>query len=251
MSLFDDFSRTYDLMIDWPARLEAEERFLRAVLPGEDMERVLDCACGTGMHALHLARMGYRVEASDLSPQMIEKAREHAGAEGELEVEFKVADMAALPATHEGPFDLILCLGNSLALTDGREGLRRTLTGMYELLRPGGLAITQVLNFERFAGNEQHFMPLAWGQLDGRTVLFVRIYQFRSEGSALHVVIIGQEGEGWEYSVQSSVVYPWRREDLDSALWEAGFSNRDFYGSMDAAPYDEERSGDLIFVARK
>ena len=37
--------------------------------------RLLDLGCGTGLDAVHLARQGYQIVATDWSPQMVERAR--------------------------------------------------------------------------------------------------------------------------------------------------------------------------------
>ena len=41
----------------------------------EPPARVLDCACGIGLLAAGLARAGYEVAASDLSPDMVARTR--------------------------------------------------------------------------------------------------------------------------------------------------------------------------------
>ncbi|MFF3340793.1 class I SAM-dependent methyltransferase [Streptomyces flavidovirens] len=75
--------------------------------------RALDLGCGPGRNALHLASLGWEVDAIDLSPQAIawaeDRARE-AGAEG-AGVRFHCADAFALTAAElaelGGPYDLI------------------------------------------------------------------------------------------------------------------------------------------------
>jgi magnesium-protoporphyrin O-methyltransferase len=57
--------------------------------------RLLDAGCGTGMLALEAARRGAQVYAVDLSPTLIENARERLPAELAGQVEFAVGDMLA------------------------------------------------------------------------------------------------------------------------------------------------------------
>ena len=57
--MYDDFSQDYDRFVDWPGRLAVELPFLEARLKEGGARRVLDAACGTGMHALALAERGY------------------------------------------------------------------------------------------------------------------------------------------------------------------------------------------------
>jgi ubiquinone/menaquinone biosynthesis C-methylase UbiE len=65
-------------------------------LAPEPGERWLDLACGTGDVAFHAARAGAIVTGSDLSPTLIETAREQADALG-LDLTLEVADCQALP----------------------------------------------------------------------------------------------------------------------------------------------------------
>lgn len=69
--------------------------------------RVLDLACGSGRHALELARRGFEVEAWDVSATVLRALDERARAEG-LEVVTREADADLLPAA--APFDWIVCV---------------------------------------------------------------------------------------------------------------------------------------------
>jgi len=96
--MYDDFSADYDRFVDWPARLALELPFIERQLRALGARRVLDAACGTGMHAIALAQRGYEVAGADLSAGMIERARKNAAAAG-VEVRFEVAGFGELSAT--------------------------------------------------------------------------------------------------------------------------------------------------------
>lgn len=76
--LYDPFSADYDRFVNWRERLAYELPFLEQQLTAASARRVLDVACGTGMHAIALAQRGYDVTGADLSAGMIERARENA-----------------------------------------------------------------------------------------------------------------------------------------------------------------------------
>ena len=66
---YDDFSGDYDRFVNWEERLSAEMPFLleklQTAAPEEDRPiRVLDAACGTGMHAIALAKSGCSEQTS-------------------------------------------------------------------------------------------------------------------------------------------------------------------------------------------
>jgi 2-polyprenyl-3-methyl-5-hydroxy-6-metoxy-1,4-benzoquinol methylase len=99
---------------------------------GDVAEReVLDAACGEGLLARVLARRGARVTGVDVSPRLVELARQRdpAGA-----IAYRVADLTRPVPELVGRFDLI---GSHLALNDvaDHRGFAVTLAA---LLRPGG-----------------------------------------------------------------------------------------------------------------
>jgi SAM-dependent methyltransferase len=69
-------------------------------------ERVLDVAAGNGNATLAAARRWGRVVSTDYVPQLLERGRARAKAEG-LPVEFRVADAEDLPFA-EGSFDVVM-----------------------------------------------------------------------------------------------------------------------------------------------
>src|SRR5579863_1817477 len=69
-------------------------------------QRVLDVACGTGVVAITAARAGAKVSGLDLTPKLLERARENAAIAG-VEVEFVEGDAEALPYP-DASFDVVL-----------------------------------------------------------------------------------------------------------------------------------------------
>ncbi len=94
--------------------------------------RVLDVACGTGVVALTAARLGATATGSDLTPALIERARENAELAG-LKAEFQEADVEALPFD-DGSFDVVLSqFGHMFAPRP-----EVALAEMLRVLAPGG-----------------------------------------------------------------------------------------------------------------
>jgi len=118
-----------------------EVAFLRERL-GPPPRTVLDLGCGTGRHAVGLARAGYRVTGLDLSPGMLARARARAEAAG-VEVEWVEGDARAF--ARPGAFDAAVCLcEGAMGLFDERAERREDralLAGLFASLRPGGLLI--------------------------------------------------------------------------------------------------------------
>ena len=92
---------------------------------GSDASCVLDVSCGIGTQALGLARLGYRVTASDLSPEEVGRAKREAAARG-LSIAFSVADMRQAFTHHAQEFDIVISCDNmDLMAKAGFTDLRR------------------------------------------------------------------------------------------------------------------------------
>jgi magnesium-protoporphyrin O-methyltransferase len=82
--------------------------WLPADLSGKTL---LDAGCGTGMLALEAARRGAQVHAVDLSPTLVQNARERLPAALAGRVEFSVGDMLAPTGTGEvAHFDYVVSM---------------------------------------------------------------------------------------------------------------------------------------------
>lgn len=94
--------------------------------------RVADLGCGTGSLAVLVATMGYDVTASDISPEMVERARRKAAA-ASVPVGVEVSDAAA-PGLPDHSVDVVLVRHLAWTLPDPHAALDRWAA----LLRPAG-----------------------------------------------------------------------------------------------------------------
>ncbi len=249
LPFYEALAADYDRFVNWPARLRGELPFLERLFEGQGVQRVLDAACGTGQHAIALARCGYQVVGADLSAAMIEQARQNAAAAG-VGATFVVAGLGELAALGEG-FDAVLCLGNSLPHLQTAEALWAALADFAALLRPGGLLVIQNRNLDRVWAARERFLPPQSYREEGREWLFIRFYDFHQETITFNMVRLRRAGEGWTQDVESVELRPIFHTDLAAALAAAGFGNRVFYGGYDSSAFDPARSDDLIAVARR
>ena len=94
--------------------------------------RVLDVACGTGVVAVTAARLGARVSGLDLTPELLEHARENARIAG-VDIEWRQGDAEQLPY-EDRAFDFVLSqFGHIFA---PRPDV--VVSEMLRVLKPGG-----------------------------------------------------------------------------------------------------------------
>jgi ubiquinone/menaquinone biosynthesis C-methylase UbiE len=118
---FDELSRTYDELGEtFESKLGQYLRreLIKEYLPKDKNARILDAGGGIGRTTLWLVKMGYQVTLCDISPGMLDVAREKLSREGLLDrVEIEEADIAHLPFPDEA-FDSVVCLAGPLSLAD-------------------------------------------------------------------------------------------------------------------------------------
>ena len=136
---YDRFTDGYDHE-QWLTEIEA-----RAIAAGLRGRRALDIACGTGKSFTPLLARGYAVTACDLSPEMVDVAREKFGDEVE---DLFVADMCELPRI--GVFDLVTCLNDAVNYLLAEDELEAAFRGVAELLAPDGVYAFDVNSLSTF-----------------------------------------------------------------------------------------------------
>jgi glycine/sarcosine N-methyltransferase len=255
VDFYDALAPMFDVMTDWDARLAAEGPFLTAQLSAVSARRVLDAACGSGGHALALAGWGYDVAGADLSAGMIALAQAKAAAAGRP-LPFVTASLADLPGHFAtGSFDAALCLGNSLPHLLTMAELTTALRGMAAVLKPGGLLVTQALNYDLRWRTRPRWFAAQGGQLAGQEVLVWRFADYDEPPGqiAFHIALFRREAGSWRVQVHTTPQRPLTLADMGTALAAAGFEDVRAYGSMQrpAPVFDPETSGDLVLVAHK
>ncbi|MGD8244536.1 MAG: class I SAM-dependent methyltransferase [Anaerolineae bacterium] len=258
--MYDGFSADYDRFVDWEARLGAEMPFIERQVQAAQAHRILDAACGTGMHAIELAQGGYEVVGVDVSQGMIEEARANAARAG-LDLRFEVVGFGELAKTltpalslsgRGSPFDAVLCLGNSLphVLTPG--DLRATLHDFAACLRPQGLLLIQNRNFDAVLAHQQRWMDPQSYQEDGEEWVFVRFYDYLPDGRlAFNLATLQRRDTGdWQQDVRSTHLWPQKQAELTSALEAEGYGSIVHFGDMQGTPFDADDSPNLIVTAR-
>ena len=250
---YQELGTEYDRMIAWERRLKREEAFFRDTFAEHGVRRVLDAACGTGMHAIAFSRMGMSCAGADLSPVMVEQAKANARAAG-VELDLEVAGFGGIAARIRGPFDAVTCLGNSLPHLLDDASLAAAFADFATLLRPGGVLVIQNRNYDRLLRERQRFMPPASREDESGETIYLRITDFPQPPSAeetlgFTIVTLRKREGAWSQSVQTTALRALRRVTLEKALETAGFSTVTTFGGFDRSSYDAPGAADLVALA--
>jgi ubiquinone/menaquinone biosynthesis C-methylase UbiE len=127
--IYERYARTYD------AAIRVTEELLlgdgRAWLCGQARGDVLEIAIGTGRNFPYYPS-GVHLTGIDVSPAMLDKARERAAALG-MEADLRAGDAQALDFP-DASFDTVICARSLCTIPDDRKAVEEA----HRVLRPGG-----------------------------------------------------------------------------------------------------------------
>jgi SAM-dependent methyltransferase len=188
IGFYDQLSPFYHLIYeDWEASIAWQAECLCRIIQarwGERVASVLDVSCGIGTQSLGLARLGFQVTASDLSPEAIARAKKEAKARN-LRIPFSVCDMREAFRHHGGGFDMVIACDNSVPHLLSDEAILHALQEMYACLSPGGGCLLTIRAYDKEAR--------------GRGI--VKLYGIREEGSKRFLIFQVWDFEGEQYAL--------------------------------------------------
>ncbi len=209
---------------------------------------ILDLACGTGTVARMLALRGYEVAGVDLSPGMLQVARQKAEAAG-LTIDFYEQDAAEL-ALGEQRFESVVCLFESLNYILEPPRLRAAFARILTHLQPGGTLIFDV-NTE-YALAEGMFNQSCTRRDEALHYRWRSRYDPESRLCTVHMRFSYDPGTGEDRQIFTEVhrQRAYGKDELAQWLRDAGFDAVFVYDGYTTNP-PKKRSDRLFYVAVK
>jgi glycine/sarcosine N-methyltransferase len=244
VGFYDGIAGRYDDIVGGAGRSGAAQQLASWLVASRGVRRVLDVACGTGLHARALAERGVQVVAADASGTMLEEAKARAG-DAAGRIEWLYAPMETIARAAAGPFDAILCLGNSLPhlLTDAQ--LHAAIQGFRALLAPAGIAVVQLLNYDRILERRERIV----GVTRRGDTEYVRFYDFLPENVHFNILELHWRGEECRHELHQTELRPYRAEPLCEAFVRAGFPRPELYSGPGFDDFDRSASEALLLGA--
>lgn len=242
LQFYEDLAASYHLIFaNWAESVERQanalDRLIRAhgIAPPLD---VLDCSCGIGTQAVGLAARGYTVHATDLSPAAVARAADEAARRG-VTLTTGVADFRTLAEQVTGAFDVVLSCDNAVPhlLTDA--DLRRAADNMRAKLRPGGLLLISLRDYDHLAMERpRSIQPRVYDDPAGQRVVF-QVWDWAADGQTLVVkmFILQQSGADWQLQHYTTTYRALLRADLNAALDAAGLVDLRWHMPQDTGYY--------------
>jgi 2-polyprenyl-3-methyl-5-hydroxy-6-metoxy-1,4-benzoquinol methylase len=147
LDIFGKYAEYYDIVYqdkDYYAEALFVSELIKKNCHKTSQIRVLDLACGTGLHAIELAKMGYEVDASDISEKMINMARENARL-NKLKITFHQEAFQTADRINK-KFDVVFSMFSAINYLTSWKDLLRSLKNIHGLLENDGILIFDFWN---------------------------------------------------------------------------------------------------------
>jgi 2-polyprenyl-3-methyl-5-hydroxy-6-metoxy-1,4-benzoquinol methylase len=200
---------------------------------------VLDMACGAGRHAIVFAKMGFNVNAVDLSERLISEAKKEALVNG-VKINFVLSDI--LDYNPDKHFDLVVNLFTSIGYFESDEENYSVVRKAHSLLKQGGYFVLDYFNKDFLLKN---LIPTTVFSEDG-----IRIIQNRAVEGTRIVKKINIENKGSIEEFYESVRL-YSKDEILRFISNSGFTIEKLYGDYFGNNYDSETSQRLIIFAKK
>jgi ubiquinone/menaquinone biosynthesis C-methylase UbiE len=229
---------------DAVAAAGAETAFIWKALGLKKGSRVLDIPCGTGRHAVRLARRGASVLGVDITESYLREARRAAG--NLPNVRFVRGDMRRIPLKSE--FDAAINLWTSFGYFDTPAEDLKVLREVARALKPGGLFLIDTADITTI---RKRFQARSWNKrADGAYVLEDAVYAGGWDPRVVNTWTVLRAGKPERRS--RFVVRAYDRARLCAALRKAGLTP---VRSWSGLSFDEGAAGPagarLVVLSRK
>ncbi len=246
MTTFSDIAEYYDRMTGFSNRLINDFGLFKNIVKKFDFKTALDAGCGSGVHSIILSRLGIDIIGLDASEKMLELARANSLKEGQ-EIEFIKEFYESMPHDWDDKFDGLFCMANSLVGVETGERLSLALKSFNRVLKPGGKAIIQLMNFAKFRRGGQRVIKVS----SDRNLTFVRFFDFEEQITRLNLMIIEHEMGEVKHRFISNEILPINEEVMTVASKLGRFSEIEIFSDLSLTDKFTAESGNMVVVLTK
>ncbi len=250
-------AHNFDLFTDWKTRLANEIPLITRYLKKQHAKKILDVGCGTGEHAIALAKHGFVVVGIDHSDKMIaiaNRKRDALPQKTRKNVTFVKTSMGELPKASFSDYDAAIFMGGVIAHS---MNIERDMGAVCSLLNEKkNIIIVQIPDYEtifkkkiRFGG--MHFAQSPFGkQVEHALSMF---YDFRSDGLVnLNVMVVDSNGKNLHTrGIGRTILNPFTKQQLRKLFKKKGYPKIEVVKERTVSVFEQESTKGIFVVATK
>lgn len=237
--MYKELSKYYDEFMaseDYDSWLAYAKNFIPPSKSG------IDFACGSGKFTIGLAKNGYNVYGTDISPYMLSQAKQNALKNG-LDIMFVEGSYDSFVPSKQVDFATCMCDGINYT-----KNSTKAFKNIYNALNSSGVFMFDISSEYKLSsvlGNNTFT-----DSTDKVTYIWNNFYDKKKKCIDIELTFFTKEGNTYVKSTESQTQYIHTQKDILSSLGQAGFINVQVFGGVDksAVKSDTQR---LHFVAYK
>jgi len=244
-SIFQRWSRAFFLASDEDLRWRREGPFLLSLMRHyvPPNTRIIDFACGHGLHARRLAAEGFDVSAIDASCDTIRRAKTLPGGD---RVRWVCRDILK---SFDERFDVALLLGNTLSLLEN-EKAREAFRSIGDSLVESGMFILHIIDFDYLKDHPVRFSR--GGVINGENTRFEKSIHAADGGAVISIDVTRNTPRGVKHEHGDQTLHEHGIPAIESWASENGLKKASVYSDFsEDTPYRSGESKDILVVFRK
>ncbi len=243
-------SKVYDILnadLDYTAWAKFIDEKIKAH-SDIDVSLVLDLCCGTGTMTLELDKLGYDMTGIDLSPEMLDIARQKATDAGRSDnILFLCQDMCEFELY--GTVQAVVSCLDSLNHLDCKKDLKKVFDLVHNYLEPGGLFMFDLnspYKFKNIYGTNAYVL-----EDEGIYCGWQNIYDKDSRICDFYTSVFTENEDG-TYSRFDDYEreYCFTQNEVEKLLEKCGFEIISVDGDIDGSPVEKDTER-LYFTAKR
>jgi len=240
---YNSFAEDYNSMIPLEKQIESKKKFFKNFIDGKT-KTAADLGAGSGADSIALAKLGLNVTAFEPSIEMLNQAEINL-AKQKVEVVTHNKKISEIDESFHNSFDVVVSLGNTFANINRGE-IELSVKKLIALMKPGGKAIIQVLNYDKILKEKEKIVNIT----QSNEKQFIRFYDF-CEDKVYFNILSFQKDDFSSRQLITTEIFPYTKTFLQKLITENDVPKIEFYGDMNLAGFNENISQDLIIILNK
>lgn len=192
---YDDFlAKHYSWMFgDFDAKVqENKDLFQLNSIEPRSGGKALDLGCGSGFQSIALAKLGFRVLAVDMCETLLDELRDRSAGRDIVAVQGDILDSSLY--ADEGPFEVAVCMGDTLTHLRETQEVSAFFTNVYPLLEQSGRLVLSFRDLTAELKGIDRIIPV---RSDDNKIM-ATFLEYEETQVNVHDIVFVKGDSGWE-----------------------------------------------------
>ncbi len=222
MDFYSKIAAYYDLI--FPVDPSQRKFIISIIEKHPHLDTLLDIGCGTGSLAVSLSENFRTITGIDINPKMISVAKRKT-VKKIPNVKFIKGDMLKIKNhVHSNKFGIISSSGNTISHLKDPKQIEKILLLTRKILKPGGIFIFQIINYDYLAKKKIETLPL----IENEFLIFKRYYKTTGSIINFHSDLRLKKTNT---AIKNRInLYPVTPNEIKKILIKTGYKDIELYG---------------------